>query len=333
MTGRLFVLSILLATTALAQMDRGPLQAAGRVKIRVILPDHASCTASTRVALIANMGFSVADTSANGECIATFFDVPAGRYRVALSGDVVNADSGEIEVTAAQDVEVQARRAGSPTSGSVDAPTFVSVSDLRATASAVREFGKANQMIDHQEWSKAAGRLHKAVTLYSSYAAAYNNLGAVYSRMGDSAQARSAFLQAITLDDHLGAAYLNLARVEVAEKNFAGAESLLSKASSLDAPNANELNLLAYAELMNQHLDQALDTTRRGHSAQLSHHAFLHLIAAHVYEQKKKIPDSVAELQMYLKEEPAAAQAEQVKKAIATLQAQVTNSNQTSGPS
>jgi Flp pilus assembly protein TadD len=332
MTGRLFVLSILLATTAFAQMDRGPLQAAGRVRIRVILPDHAPCTGSTRVALIANMGASLADTSANGECIATFFDVPAGRYQVALRGDVVNADSGEIEVTAAQDVEVQARRAGSP-NGSADAPTFVSVSDLRVPASAVKEFGKANQMIDHQEWSKAAGRLHKALALHPSYASAYNNLGAVFSQMGDATQARSAFQQAITLDDHLAAAYLNLARVDVAEKNFADAESLLSKASSLDAPNANELNLLAYAELMNQHLDQALDTTRRGHSAQLSHHAFLHLIAAHVYEQKKKIPDSVAELQMYLKEEPAAAQAEQVKKAIATLQAQVTNSNQTSGPS
>jgi len=333
MTGRLFVLSILLATTALAQMDRGPLQSAGRVRIRVILPDHAPCTASTRVALIGNMGFSLADSSANAECIVTFFDVPAGRYRVALSGDVVNADGGEIEVTAVQDVEVQARRAGSAMNGSADGPTFVSVSDLRVPASAVKEFGKANQMIDHQEWSKAAGRLHKAVSLYPSYAAAYNNLGAVYSRMGDSAQARSAFLQAITLDDHLAAAYLNLARVDFAEKNFADAESLLSKASSLEAPNANELNLLAYAELMNQHLDQALDTVRRGHLAQLSHHVFLHLIAAHVYEQEKKITESVAELQMYLKEEPAAAQAEQVKKAIATLQTQVTSSAQTSGPS
>jgi Flp pilus assembly protein TadD len=279
------------------------------------------------------MGYSVADTSANGECIATFFDVPAGRYRVALSGDVVNADTGEIEVTAVQDVEVQAKRAGSPTNVSADAPTFVSVSDLRVPASAVKEFGKANQMIGHQQWSKAAGRLHKAVTLYPSYAAAYNNLGAVYSRMGDPAQARSAFQQAMVLDDHLAAAYLNLARVDLAEKNFADAESLLSKASSLDAPNANELNLLAYAELMNQHLDQALDTTRRGHTAQLPHHAFLHLIAAHVYEQEKKISDSVGELQTYLKEEPAAVQAAEVKKAIATLQAQVANSQQTSGPS
>jgi len=332
MAGRLLVLSLLLATSAWAQIERG-VQSAGRIRIRVILSDHAPCTTSTHVSLIGNMGFSLAETSTNGECIATFFDVPSGKYRVALSGDVVNTDNGEIEVAGLQDVEVRARRAADSASSFTGSPTFVSVADLHVPTSAAKEFGKANQMIARAQWSKAADRLHKAVTFYPSYAAAYNNLGAVYSQMGDAADARSAFQQAISLDDHLAAAYVNLARLDFAEKNFTGAESLLNKESGLGTPSADELNLLAYAEMTNQHFDQAIETSRRAHASQLSHHAFVHLIAAHVYEQLAKITESVAELQTYLREDPTAARADEVKKAIATLQAKITNTNETSGPS
>lgn len=332
MAGRLLVLSLLLVAAASAQIDRGT-QSAGRIRVRVTLPDRAPCTASTHVALVGNMGFSLAQTSANGECIATFFEVPAGKYHVALSGDVVNTDGGEIEVSGLQDVEVRARRATDQATSPAGSPIFVSVANLNVPTSAAKEFGKANQMIAREQWSKAADRLHKAVNLYPSYAAAFNNLGAVYSRMGDVADARSAFQQAISLDDHLPAAYVNLARLDFAEKNFSDAESLLSKESSLGTPNTDELNLLAYAEMMNHHLDRAIETSRQGHAAQLPHHAFLHLVAAHVYEELAKITESVGELQTYLSEEPTTTRADEVKKAIATLQARITNAHETSGPS
>jgi len=332
MTGRLLVLSLLL-TAASAQINQGSVKTAGRVRIRVTLPDRASCSASTRVTLIGNMGFSLAETSANGECIATFFDVPSGKYRVALSGDVANTDGGEIEIAGLADVEVRARHSADPSNSFPESSTFVSVSDLHVPTSAAKEFGKANRMIAREDWSKAADRLHKAVNLYPSYAAAYNNLGAVYSRLGDTGQARSALQEAIALDDHLAAAYVNLARLDFAEKNFTEAEFLLNKESSLAAPSSDALNLLAYAEMMNQHGDQAIATTRHAHASQVSHHAFLHVIAAHVYELEAKINESVSELQNYLSEEPTATRADEVKKAIATLQAQITNSDSAPGSS
>lgn len=330
MTGRLLFLSLFLVGGAMAQMGTGSSDTTARVRIRLVLPAGAPCTPSSRVSLVGNTGFSFAETSATGECIASFFDIPSGKYRVALSGDVANADDGEVEVSAMQDVEVRARRADDPTNSAGGSPTFVSVSDLRVPISAAKQFGKANQMIAKRQWSKAADRLQSAVTLYPAYAAAYNNLGAVYSREGKNAQAREALLQAITLDGHLAAAYVNLARVDFADKNFADAEALLNRESSLAELTANELDLLAYAELMNQHFDQAVETSRRGHGAQLEHHAFLHLIAAHVYERENRIADSVAELQTYLEEEPTAPRCDEVKKAIATLQAQVASANPSS---
>jgi tetratricopeptide repeat protein len=325
MSGRLLVPFLFLVGVASAQMDRGPVQTVGRVRVRVDFADHAPCSASTRVELSGNSGVPLAEGSVSGECIAEFFDVPPGRYRVTVTGnDVVNGDEGDVEIGSVivQEVEVKARRKAD-SSGDLGAGAFVSVSDLGVPAPAAKEFDKANHLIVKQDWPSATKRLQKAVAMYPNYAAAYNNLGAAYSRMGNVGEARTALQQAITLNDHLAAAYVNLARVEFLEKDFPDAESLLDKASRLGPPDANQLKLQAYAQLMDQHLDQAIDTAHRGHTAQVRGHAFLHLVAAHAYELEKKIEDSIAELKTYLSEEPAAPRADEVKKAIATLQAQI----------
>jgi Flp pilus assembly protein TadD len=166
--------------------------------------------------------------------------------------------------------------------------------------------------------------LHKGLAIYPKYAAGYNNLGAAYSHLGNNAQAREALQQAITLDDRLAPAYVNLGRLSFLEKDYSSAESLLTKAVTMaPAENADELFLLAYAQLADQHLDQALQTSRQGHEAKLDHHAYLHLVAANAYEQQNKIAPSISELQTYLSEEPNSPRGEKVRSAIATLQAQV----------
>ena len=321
MTGRFVIPFLLLVCVASAQMDRGPVQTVARVRVRVSFPDHAPCSTSTRVQLSGNSGVPLAEGSVSGECIAEFFDVPPGRYRVTVTGnDVANGDEGDVEIGSVivQEVEVRARRKAD--SDDMSSGTFVSVSDLGVPTPAAKEFNKANHLIERQDWPNASKRLQKAVAMYPNYAAAYNNLGAAYSRMGNIADARTALQQAIALNDHLAAAYVNLARVDFLEKNFPDAESLLNKASGLGPPDVNQFKLLAYAQVMHQHFDQAIDTAHRAHTSQVRGHAFLHLAAANAYEQEKRIEDSIAELQMYLNEEPASPRAEEVKKAIATLQ-------------
>jgi tetratricopeptide (TPR) repeat protein len=291
--------------------------------VRIAFADRAPCTASTRISLIANTGFSLAETSVNGECLAEFFDLPPGKYRVTVTGDAVNADDGEIEIRPLpmQELEVRARRTGDSNSG-LGSASFVSLNELGIPASAAKEFGKASRMIAKQSWSKATDDLHKALALYPAYAAAYNNLGAIYWRTGDLPQAKAALEQAIVLNDHLAPAYVNLARVHFKERDFQSAESRLNKAASLAILTADELNLLAYAQMMNQHPDQALETGRRAHASLVPHHAFLHLVAAHIYEQQTRIRDSINELKIYLGEEPAGPRSADVSKALAMLQTQ-----------
>jgi Flp pilus assembly protein TadD len=275
------------------------------------------------------MGFALVEGAVNDECIAEFFDVPSGEYRVTVRGaDAANADEGDVEVNSlvAQDLEVRAKRTQSsdPSSWAVHA-TFISVKELGVPSNAAKEFEKASRLIARQDWAKATERLQKGLALYPNYAIGYNNLGAVYSYLGNNAQAREALQQAIRLDARLAPAYVNLGRLSFLEKDYSAAESLLSRAVSLaPAENAGELFLLAYSQLTDHHLDQALQTSRQAHSVKLNHHAYLHLVAANAYEQQAKIADSMSELEAYLSEEPNGIRSEKVRQVLATFQAQTT---------
>jgi tetratricopeptide (TPR) repeat protein len=221
-----------------------------------------------------------------------------------------------------QTVEVEARHLGrSDEIQGHAASAFVTVSEFGIPSAAGKEFKKANDLIAKQQWTRAAERLRRAIAIYPQYAAAYNNLGAAYARMGDMAEARASLEKAITLNDHLAMAYLNLGRVSFTEKDFPGVEASIEKALSLAAPDAAELTLLAYAQVADRHLDQAIATGRQAHLSQLTHHAFLHVLAAKADELEGKREDCAQELQQFLNEEPTGRRADQVRHVLANLQA------------
>jgi len=276
------------------------------------------------VVLTGNSGIPVSRSSVNSDCVAEFTNLPAARYRVSVTGtDITNADDGEIEINPSitRDVEVRARYTGrSVPNYGVAASSFVSVRDLAAPSSATKEFDKAERLIAKQDWTKAVERLRKGLAIYPNDASAYNNLGAVYSHLGNNAEAREALQKALSLDDHLSQAYVNLGRLSFLDKDYAGAESLLSKALSLAPQDAEVFTLLAYAQLSDQHFDQAIETSQRAHSSGLDRHAYLHVVAANAYEQERKPGDSISQLELYLKEEPTGWRSDKVREAIATLQ-------------
>ena len=322
MTGRLSVLLLLLLGSATAQFNAGSLAMTGRVRVQVSFLDHASCAPTTLVMLESSAGFNFSSSSVDSRCVADFYNVPAGNYRVRVNGaDVASADNPDVVLSPGmtEEVEVRARsRQSAEPSQKLAASSFVSVSDLGVPSSAEKEFDKAGQLISKQDWAKAAERLHRAIAIYPRYAAAYNNLGAVYSHMGDLAQAKEALQSAIALNDHMVSAYLNLGRVSFNAKDFPGVETSIGKALSLAAPNVAEFTLLAYAQLANRHFDETIATSQQAHRSQLSHHAVLHLLAAGAEDIQGKNEAAIADLQQYLDEDPSGPRAEEVRKAIAS---------------
>lgn len=324
MAGRLAVF-LLLAGSAFAQFNNGSMAMTGRIRVRVSFGDQAACDATTRVELTSYEGSIFGDNGVSDLCTAEFFDVPAGNYRArVVGGDVANSDRVDISLGpgATEEVEVRARHASGSGIQDFAAAAFVSVGALSVPPSARKEFEKANHLISRQDWPKAKERLSRAIAIYPQYAAAYNNLGAVYSYMGDATEASEALQKAATLDDHMALAYLNLGRVSYATKDFPAVERFVGRALSLGAPNAGELTLLAYAQLADRHLEQVLATSGQAHRLQLSHHSYLHVVAAKADAMQGKSDEAMAELQQFLSEEPAGRRAEKIRSTLAAARAE-----------
>jgi len=323
MTYRLSALLLLLASSAVAQLDN---ESPGltHVRVRVALPNGSICDASTRVLLVSSTGGRAGEAFADGDCTVQFVNVPNGSYHLLVSGQgLEDSGSESFEVTSRtiQEVEVRVTPPRKPESETALNTPLVAAADLNIPASARKEFDRANEFIARQNWKKAADRLREATTIYPRYAEAFNNLGVVYSRLGDRTQQREALLKAVAASDHFAPAYVNLARMDIADRNFVHAETLLDKATAIDPADAMTLVLLANMELMNLHYDQAIATSRRAHSVAQGPHALAHYIAARAFEQQHRAADALAELQIFLNEEQTGARAEAARREMAALQA------------
>jgi len=307
-----------------AQSGSGSQDRTGSIRVRVTLGDARSCNIRATVSLVSTAGAHIAEDLTNSDCEVYFVNVASGSYRVSVSGaGIENSDSGRfnLDSRARQDLEINiphTREAQHGTTGL--AGPLVAAVDLNIPEGARKEFDKANQFVAKGNWHKAIERLNKAITIYPSYAEAYNNLGVVYGRLGDRARNLEALQKAVSLNDHFAPAYLNLARMAIADGDLVQTEVLLDKAVAIEPTNSQMLVLLANTELLNHHYDQALTNCRKAHSSAQGPHAVAHYVAARVFEYENRPTDAVAELQIFLSEEQRGPRADIARKEMNTLQ-------------
>ena len=320
MKGRMFVVFLLLAGSVAAQLDAGNI--IRRVRVRVAF-GNGVCEVSAHVTLIGHGG-PVADGAANDQCEVDFFNVPEGDYHLNVSGgNIANADSGSINMTSVgpAEFEVQVKRPSEPDRNyGVPGNAFVSASDLGVPNRARKEFDKASELIGKQDLAQAIQKLNKAISIYPAYAVAYNNLGVIYSRLGEPVREREALQKAISLNDHFALAYINLGRMNIAAGDFPGAETALHQAFTFDPMDPMMLILLSYAEFMDRRFDEAIATSRKAHALEKPH-AFVHRVAARAFEQQRQGAGAIAELELFLKEEPPGPRADAARKELETVKA------------
>jgi len=159
MTYRLSALLLLLASSAVAQLDN---ESPGltHVRVRVALPNGSICDASTRVLLVSSTGGRAGEAFADGDCTVQFVNVPNGSYHLLVSGQgLEDSGSESFEVTSRiiQEVEVRVAPPRKPESETALNTPLVAAADLNIPASARKEFDRANEFIARQNWKKAAG--------------------------------------------------------------------------------------------------------------------------------------------------------------------------------
>jgi len=310
--------------SCLAQVD--PAMTVHRLRVHL---DFATggCDHSAHVRLMSMAG-PMTESAPDDHCEVEFDNIAVGTYHVNVSGvgfapvdDIISAEKG------APDVDVKVKRLTDSSGAPGPTSASVSAADLAIPMKAQKEFDKAQGWIDHQDFNKAIKALNQAIAIYPPYAGAYNNLGVVYSRLGDHEKEREALQKAISINDHFAPAYVNLGRMEIASSNFPAAEDFFNKATSNDPTDPMALVLLTYSEFMNKHYDQVIATAHKAHTLQGTH-AFAHQIAARAYEHKRDGVHAIAELELFLKEEPTGQRADVARKELAQVQAIVQQQQQ-----
>lgn len=316
---------LLTANCAHAQMSYGN----GNIHIRVLLPNGRAAPARLMVRLMNGASNSPVDTNYTDDIgTANFQGVAPGYYHVIVSGDgFKDCDSGPFEVDSrkvAQSEMVTIQPAENANSGQTPpGSSMVSAAELNVPSNARKEFEKANEAISHQDWKKALQRLNQAISISPTYASAYNNLGVVYSHMSDWLHEREALQKAISLNDHFGEAMVNLAKLCFRDNDFVQAQNLLERATSFDPNNAQDLLLLANAQLMNKHYQAAIASADKVHSLSHDHSPLAHYIAARAYEHENRPQDALSELQVFLKEEPQGQRADHVRDEMQSIHRQM----------
>ena len=320
-----FVLLLISAHLSFAfQMGRG----AGNLRVRVTDTNDRPIGVQARVQLVATGSASVTkEAYCNNEGMLEFVSVAVGTYHVIVSGDgLERTDSGTFEVDERKTTQTQfvrVRKIVDEKAKSGGGPA-VSVLDISIPEGASKEVDKASEAMKRLDWNRAVSHLKRAIAIYPKYVEAYTNLGAAYQHLGDQAQERQALQKAIELDGHFAPALMNLGMLSIVEKKYPEAEDLLGRGSTADPANPQILMLLAQAQLLTGHYDQAIASKAKLHA--LPHHekyAKVHYIAARAFEHENHGPEAASELQTLLTEQPDGPLADAVRKELTNLHAQL----------
>jgi tetratricopeptide (TPR) repeat protein len=317
---------LLLALVPCSTAQLGGQSQTGNIRVRIVFPNGRQCNIRAHVVLMTGGGTGhVADAYSDAECMVGFDSLAVGSYHMTITGDgIEDTDSGLFDVDnrkVSQVVYVTVKPKQSEAAISGAGPT-VSTVDLNIPKKAKKEFDKANELIAQQDWNHAKDELLKALAIYPQYADAYNNLGVVYARLGDSPHEREVLQKAVSLNDHLASAFVNLGKMDIKEHNFPEAETQLAKAATVDPNDAQTLMLLANVELLNRHFDAAIGHCNKVHSMPHDSQTLVHYIAARAYEHQNRFVDAAVEFRTFLQEEPSGPRADAVRKELSTLEIQ-----------
>jgi tetratricopeptide repeat protein len=318
------VLVLLMTVPAWAQ-----LLGKGTIRVDVVFPNGNSAGGQLRAQLLAGMNKSaIAVTLTSGSGTAEFSDVETGSYYIRISGDGIETtdsdpvvlENGRVFISAR--VSVKKLDDTKPGAASHPGAPSVAVADLNVPPKAVKELESAQADMAQQHWDKALEHLNKAVAIYPQYSSAYNDLGVCYDRLGQKERQREALQKAVSLNERCVPALVNLAHMDVVDHKLPEADLLLKKAVTADPTNVDALTLQAEVDFKQGFYDLAIAAAHRVHGLPHEHFAIVHYTAASALLEENRIPDAIAELQVFLQEEPNGPRADAVRKAMQSLEQQ-----------
>ena len=194
--------------------------------------------------------------------------------------------------------------------------SYVSLTSLMVPDNAQKEFEKALKDLEKKRSDSAQQHLEKAVTLYAEYAAAWNELGQLYTASGEKEKALEAFEKALAADSQYLQPYLNLASLQLQNQQWQDAVETAGRILELDS-NLGLANFIQAVGNFNlRQLDAAEKSARAAEKVPHERTPHVHVLLAEILVQKQDYENAATQMRTYLEEDPEGPFAERVKKGL-----------------
>ena len=284
----------------------------------VLLPDGNPVNSRISITLQSQTkGELIAMTDDNGKFV--FSRIPSGIYTFIFQGD------SEFE-RVNQEVEVlQQRNSVSLTirlryKAKFTVKPGVINSDFAGVPKKALDFyNKALKLISSNDIKGAIEQLKLAVTQYSEFNAAFNEMGIQYMRLNELEKADESFLAALKIKPDVFATLTNRGIVLFRLKKFADAETALRAALKISEKSAvchyYLGRLLSGLERSDEAEKQFILAIKLDEKEMVEAHRML----ANLYITKEDYKNAITELEIYLRMNPKASDAEQLRQVLSKL--------------
>jgi hypothetical protein len=325
----LSVLLLFIAIPALAQISANPQnRSTCTLRVDVMFVTGGRATSGVRVQLLQGLAnaapIEVEMTNSSGS--TEFPNLPPGDYRVELSGSGIETTQSNIihiedgRVFESQTVTVREAVGPNPGTPKGSSGNIVTVAELNVPSEASQELARGNVEMQHNNWKKAAAHFNKAVSIYPQYASGFYNLSVANFHLGKSDAQRDALQKALNINENFVPALVGLAHLEVADHKPDQAKTLLDKAVSHDPTNVEALALRVRVNFLQGQDQQTIADAQSVHDMPHQGFATVHYSAAAAFQRLNRIPEMLAQLQLFLQEDPKNPRADYVRQTIAELQ-------------
>jgi tetratricopeptide (TPR) repeat protein len=221
------------------------------------------------------------------------------------------------QVTLRNDATIVLKRVG------LHEGSTVSATALNAPEAARKAYGKGVNAMTEEKWPAAQKNFEKAVEIHPDYAQAWSDLGEVLAKQSKATEARAAWEKAVQADPKYIKPYIQLARLDMVEKHPEDAITIAGKAVAMNPLEFPELYFVYAAANYNQkHMDVAEANARRATELDKNHEVpRAEVLLGSILIAKGDRNGGVQHFRKYLEIVPKAQDADQIKRAIAQLEA------------
>jgi tetratricopeptide (TPR) repeat protein len=302
--------------------NRDDKSAFGSIRGRITLPDGNYVNGSVKVTLQTLRG-TVNTIFSDNQGQFEFPDLIPGNYQI--EADPTDWNSFDVTIESIQVFK------GAPSIVNITLKTHahkntdkagtVSIAELgqRVPGSARKEFEKASKATQDGLADEAIAHLRKAIEIYPDFVMAYNDLGVQLLSQGKLGEAAEALEHAVSLDRKAFNPALNLGIALVHLHRFPEANEMIGRALAIQ-PGSAAARLysgLAFKGLGD--LDNAEKNLKSAYETGGPHYAQALFYLGQIYLTQGNRNLSLEFLERYLAEVPNAANADQVRKMIASL--------------